>query len=96
MRKLIFTDLAQGDIQGIVYYYDEINPTLTDKFLNELEFEQSHIEKYPETCPKKTKNLRVCFLKRFRFGIYFKIFPEAVVVVAVLHTSRNPQIWKNR
>jgi len=31
-----------------------------------------------------------------RFGIYFKIFPEAIVVLAVLHTSRNPQIWKNR
>jgi len=63
MRKLIFTNLAQDDIQGIVDYYDEINPTLTDEFLKELQIKKSHIEKYPETCPKKTKNLRVCFFK---------------------------------
>lgn len=96
MYKLSFRPLAQNDIQQIIDYYDEISPKLSMYFLNDLEIIISHIQNAPEANLKKLNNIRVAFLKRFRYGVYFKIYKNEIVIIAILHTSRNPKIWKKR
>jgi len=94
--KLTYLSLAKNDIQNIVNYYDNINPKLTEAFLIEFKHTADFIQKSPESCQEKLKNVSVSYLKRFRFGIYFKIYDKNSLVIAVLHTSRNPKIWKIR
>lgn len=96
MYKLLFSPIANNDIQDIVDYYDEINPILSDAFLVELEQTTVFIQSKPEACQKRLGNIRVSFLKRFRYGVYFKIYDKKIVVLGILHTSRDPQIWKKR
>ena len=98
MYKLVVQPLAFNDIQETVNYYDLISPQLADVFLTELEQAKTHIIKMPESSSIRLKNIRVVFLKRFKFGVYFKIYPKLKIIniLAVLHTSRNPTIWKKR
>lgn len=88
--------LAQQDIQEVVDYYDELNPKLADSFLAELEQCYNKIKQVPEGYHKRLGNIRAAFLKKFPFGVYYKIYGEKIVVIAILHTSRNPSIWKKR
>ena len=30
------------------------------------------------------------------YTIYYQVFPDCVLVVAVLHGRRNPKIWQSR
>ena len=98
MYKLVFQPLAFKDIQEITNYYDLISPQLSNSFLNELEKAKDHIEKMPESSSLKYDKIRVVYLKRFRYGVYFKIYPNLKIVniIAIMHTSRHPNIWKKR
>jgi len=98
MYKIIFQPLSIIDIQEIIDYYDLINPKITDDFLEELKISISNIEKMPKAFPTKLNNIRTIYLKKFRYGIYFKVYSEikTVNIIAIIHTSRNPKIWKKR
>jgi len=34
--------------------------------------------------------------KRFPYGIFYVVEPQRIVVLAVLHTARDPQVWQAR
>ncbi|NOX84588.1 MAG: type II toxin-antitoxin system RelE/ParE family toxin [Chlorobi bacterium] len=96
MHSLSIRPAAKNDIQDIVDYYDNLSPKLTDNFLNELDTCIEDIRKMPKAYQKRFHEIRVIFLKRFPFGVFYKMYGKKVVVIAVLHTSRNPEIWKKR
>ena len=96
MPSLSIRPSAKDDIQGIVDYYDDILPKITDNFLSELDIAINYIQKSPSGNQKRLGNIRAIFLKRFSYGVYYKVYKTKVVIIAVLHTSRNPQIWKSR
>jgi plasmid stabilization system protein ParE len=35
-------------------------------------------------------------VRRFPFGIYFRVEQQPIVVVAILHGSRHPRRWQRR
>jgi len=96
MYKIKILILAQQDVQEIIDYYDSINPEITDRFLRKLFLDISTIKRNPKIFAKKYKEIRMCYLQKFPFNIYFKINDNNVEIIAVLHTSRNPDIWKKR
>lgn len=96
MYELSFRPLANYDVQEIYDYYEAINPKLAEAFMNDLGVSIKHIQNRPLACQKRIGNIRSTFLKRFRYGVYFKIYTNRISIIAILHTSRNPQIWKRR
>jgi len=50
----------------------------------------------PNSCQKRLGDIRVSFLKRFSNGVYFKIYDTEISIIAILHTSQNPEIWAKR
>jgi len=96
MYNIYFRPSAKSDVQEIVNYYDLLNPQLSNKFLEELENTVKHIQGMPTSCQKRIRNIRVSLLKRFSYGVYFKIYDSNISVIAILHTSRNPKIWQKR
>ena len=88
--------LAKEDIQSITDYYDLKASYITDIFLENLYAELDIIANKPELFQEKYRKTRVRYLKKFPFGIHYTLKDQIIVVLAVLHTSRNPQIWKKR
>jgi plasmid stabilization system protein ParE len=88
--------MATNDIEDIYDYYKAINPKLAEAFMKDLGVAISQIQIMPQACQKRIGDIRSVFLKRFRYGVYFKIYINRISIIAVLHTSRNPQIWKKR
>lgn len=86
---------AKRDVQHAVDFYDEVDPKITDKFLKELFSTFSVIEERPRAFQRKYKDTRVAYLRKFPFGIHYELVEEEILVLAVLHTSRNPRTWFN-
>ena len=96
MYNIEFRPLSEIDLQEIVTYYDNLNPKITNKFLTEFENTIFRIEKMPKSFQKKLDNIRVAFLRRFRFGVYYKLYENEIRIIAILHTSRSPHIGLTR
>jgi len=54
------------------------------------------IGKNPTAYPVVHNHVRKSVLKRFPFVVYFRIKEVIIQVIAIFHTSRNPEIWKDR
>ena len=84
--------LAKEDIQQIVEYYEEKAPSATDRFFKMLYTEFDVIKENPELFQKKYRGTRVRYLKKFPFGIHYILRGKTIEILAVLHTSMNPEI----
>ncbi len=96
MYELRIRTLAQQDVQEIIDYYDSINPSLTEQFLNILFNKIETIKTNPLLFSKKYKETRMSYLRKFPFNIYYQINNENIDILAITHTSRNPKIWQER
>ncbi len=56
----------------------------------------SKIADAPLMYPNVHRNTRRAIIQRFPFGVFYREEAETVIVVAVMHGSRNPRRWKKR
>jgi hypothetical protein len=96
--RLIIDPAAILDIKDSIQWYNEQKSDLGRRFYNMLKQTMARIKKSPESFQIRYKNLRMAPVGKFPFMILFQInqTKKHIAVVAVLHTSRNPQIWKER
>lgn len=93
---LIFCQETEQDIQTGYEWYKKQYQGLGKDFLAEIEVQIEAIEKNPNLHAKVFKNIHRALCKKFPYAIYFVITDDNIVVIGVLHQSRNPTIWKTR
>jgi len=94
--RIFVTSEAELDALESAIWYNEQSDGLGAKFLEALDIEIVYIKSNPELFAVKYKETRVAHVKRFPYGIHYIIETERIVILAILHTSRNPQLWKER
>jgi plasmid stabilization system protein ParE len=93
---------ATEDVASAVRWYDSQRPGLGGEFLDLLEHLFESIEAAPESFARDAsamdgRHLRQGLLRRFPYKVVFEIKPSGLVIVlAVAHTSRHPDFWKER
>ncbi len=50
----------------------------------------------PELHPELENGVRRCLVRRFPYAIYYKVEAARIVVIAVIHTSRDSSRWQDR
>ena len=50
----------------------------------------------PESGPVIHRDIRRRLLKRFPYGIFYRLVQGQVVVVACFHAKRDPAVWRSR
>lgn len=87
---------AELDLADAALWYEAQCPGLGHQFLDEVLAVFSSIAEMPLTCQVVHRNTRRALLHRFPFGIYYRVDGDTIVVVAVMHGSRDPRRWKSR
>jgi toxin ParE1/3/4 len=77
-------------------WYESKRDGLGDEFLGLLGGTFDRIELNPFQYPIIHKTLRRALVDRFPYGVFYRIEESRIGVVAVLHTSRDPKLWKIR
>ena len=87
---------AEQDLSDAAGWYEEQRPGLGHEFLDEVLEVFSVIAEAPHMYPSVHRNTRRALIHRFPFGVYYRIEETTIVVVAILHGSRDPRRWKSR
>jgi toxin ParE1/3/4 len=90
------SDEAEIDFEKSYEYYFEENPKVAESFFRRINVSFKDIKQNPFTFPIAYKNVRKCVMKKFPFVIYYQIDISIIKVIAIFHTSRNPEIWNER
>ena len=87
---------AQTDLLATRDWYERQRPGLADEFADAVDRMFVRIEGMPESCAVAFQNVCRGKLRRFPYLIYYRVLSEQIEVVAVLHSSRDPQLWQSR
>jgi plasmid stabilization system protein ParE len=87
---------AEQDLADAAAWYEEQRQGLGHEFLDEVLTMLSSIAETPLMYPNVHRNTRRTIIHRFPFSVYFRVEDATIVVVAVMHGSRNPRRWKSR
>jgi plasmid stabilization system protein ParE len=98
MYKSVILPLAKEDIREAALWYNKQQIGLGKRFTAEVREKVHFIRQNPKASNIRYKNVRTTVLNFFPFMIHFTIDEKnkTVIISAVLHTSRNPELWKKR
>lgn len=92
-RGLSLTSRAISELREAAAWYGLQRPGLGVAFLGALEATLQDLRTRPESFGLVAAEVRRALLDRFPYGVFFAIEPESVVVLAILHTRRDPRRW---
>lgn len=86
--------IVQNDLKDAKKWYNEQRETLGEEFKEEVNKEIDYIGQNPKNYQIKYKGLRQSLVPRFPYAIFYLIEEKkrALIVIGLLHTSRNPEI----
>jgi toxin ParE1/3/4 len=87
---------AESEMIKAAAYYETQQADLGKRFLAALQDAINSILINPRLYPVVDLDVRRCLTKVFPFGVLFRVEPDEIVLVAVMHLARHPDYWKHR
>jgi len=94
--RLVAEPRANLDVAAAYQWYESERAGLGRQFLDQLEAAYDRIAQDPLEFQDLESGIRRVLLSRFPYAVYFVIESDVMVVLAVLHVSRNPAEWQRR
>ena len=96
MNSIEFKHEVYDDIKIAYDWYEEQRIGLGEDFLLILEESYAKIARMPKAYQPIYKTVRRKLTRRFPYGIFFTIQNGQIIVIAIMHTKRNPSGWSER
>lgn len=93
-RALRIRPEAERDLAEGLAWYEKRQSDLGREFVLAVEAALETIERYPESHPRVHGDTRRALLRRFPYGVFYLIEPDRIIVLAVMHASRDPRRWQ--
>jgi plasmid stabilization system protein ParE len=91
-----FTEAARVELVDAQYWYEAEAPGLGRRFRAEIDSAVRRIADNPRQFPTVFKTLHRARAKKFPYALFFLVEPDALLVVACFHSSRDPRHWQKR
>jgi len=88
--------VAQQELDEAIAYYSGESPGLGDAFLLEALAAIDRIRRFPQAWHPLGNEIRRCRLRRFPYGLIYSKDEEGILILAVAHTHREPDYWRDR
>ncbi len=89
------SERAVRDLDGMRSWYDEQGVLLGDRAIAAVDDVFVNIRERPGSFPELHGGVRTARCRRFPYRVYFVVTGEGVNVLAVYHTSREPNRWND-
>lgn len=90
---LVFRKRVGKDLAGGYRWYEEQRAGLGEEFLAAVDASFDAIEEFPESFSSVRGIVRRAIVHRFPYAVFYHVEPKRVVILAVLHTARDPRLW---
>ena len=95
-RPLIVAPEAEADLAEARAWYERRRAGLGDRLLLCVEAALDHIRRAPGAATEVFPGVRRVVVRGFPYGVYYRMDPAQVAVIAVYHSSRDPRGWQGR
>ncbi len=96
MPDIAFHTNAAEELRAAAAYYEGREGGLGEQFLDEVEQGLQRIQQFPRLWAIYEGDYRRYLLKRFPFGLIYRIDLEQIFIIAVAHLQRRPGYWRSR
>jgi plasmid stabilization system protein ParE len=87
------TERALQDLTRLREWYDRTDLTLGDRATDAIYDVITMTRQLPESFPQARAGVRAALCREFPYRVYFAVQAGRVDVLAVYHTSRDPERW---
>jgi plasmid stabilization system protein ParE len=87
---------ALEDYQAATHWYAQSGTALALRFVDAIEDAIWKVSEAPERWRILEEDVHRCLTRVFPYAILYTIEPEFVLIVAVMHCSREPGYWRHR
>lgn len=89
---VIVLPAAETDIQAAIDHYNSVRPGYGELFRLEGDRAIALVRRWPEGYERVTPRLRRAVLHRFWYAVIYRPLPQAVRIVGVISTCRDPAV----
>jgi len=94
--QVIFTPAARAELVEAQDWYESRHRGLGVRFREEVEATVLRLQENPHQFQMVFRDVRRARLRKFPYGLFFRVEIGALVVIACFHGSRDPQRWERR
>jgi toxin ParE1/3/4 len=94
--QYVFHPEALTEYAEAVQYYSQQRTEVAQAFIDAVENAVYRIREAPTRWRVIDEDVRRCLTQKFPYGILYTIEPDYILILAVMHCSREPGYWKNR
>jgi plasmid stabilization system protein ParE len=91
--KLRWHGEARAEADAAAAFYNEKQAGLAQRFLDKA---LHRIQRHPQVYRQMEGDIRKCRVPHFPYGVIYRIRPDSIEIVAVMHLRRLPGYWKQR
>lgn len=93
---LIITPEAEKDLAEARTWYEERRDGLGDDFILNVEAALKQISRLPLAATEVHPSVRRVVVRRFPYGVFYRVDDDQIAVIAVYHSKRDPRGWQDR
>ncbi len=94
--RYVFHPEALAEYTEAVKYYTEHRVEVAQAFINAIEDTVYRIRESPTRYVAIDDEVRRYMARKFPYGILYTIEQDYILILAIMHCSREPRYWKNR
>jgi plasmid stabilization system protein ParE len=94
--QLVFHRMVQADVQDAYSWYESNRRGLGSEFVLAVEASLEAIKRNPLQFPSVERKIRRALVQRFPYLIGYQILKDRILVLAVMHSKRDPSLLKDR
>lgn len=87
---------AEEEAQKAARWYEDESQGLGVAFLELAEQTLTAISENPLQFPLVHRDVRRALLKRFPYGVFFRVRSNGIRILAIMHLSRDTSRWQRR
>ncbi|MCP9471695.1 MAG: type II toxin-antitoxin system RelE/ParE family toxin [Nitrospira sp.] len=93
MMRVVFTNLAEQELEDAVRYDELEYAGLGGKFKEEVRKAALRMAEYPQAWSVEHGEIRKCLLHKFPYKLLYSVEHDHILVIAVAHQHRKPDYW---
>ncbi len=90
---VVYRRAVGRDLAAAYGWYEQQRTGLGEEFLSEVGRTFDAIERFPEAFRRVHGEVRRANMSRFPYAVFFRVDPRHLLVLAVVHTARDPSLW---
>lgn len=94
--RVVYHPEAEAELVEAVQFYEDRVAGLGGRFLREIEAAILTILEAPDRRQQVEGSICRYLLRRFPYGVYYRVEGDELRILVIKHHSRHPDYWKQR